>query len=157
MKGTIIEYSEESKRGKISGFDGIRYQFDLEDWRSEQKVELGLEVDFEILNSNAIEIIVIPKMFSKEYGTTKRTTYILLGLFFGVLGAHNFYANRGKYGLAQSILYIVSFLISSPIINLTEVGPFQIFVFPIVLIIMGIWILIEVITVRSDGNGLLMS
>lgn len=64
-----------------------------------------------------------------------RITYILLGLFLGGLGIHNFYAGYGGRGATQLIL------------NLTL---FWTFVVPVII---GIWVLIEVCTVNTDAYG----
>lgn len=60
-----------------------------------------------------------------------RGVYILLGLFLGLFGVHNFYAKRIGVGVCQLIL---SFL-----------------VVPIPLVM--VWVLIELATVERDGYG----
>lgn len=64
-----------------------------------------------------------------------RVAYILLGLFLGGLGIHNFYAGYGGKGATQLLLNL--FL-------------FWTFVVPIGI---GIWVLIEIITVDRDAFG----
>lgn len=64
-----------------------------------------------------------------------RVTYILLGLFLGGLGVHNFYAGHSGRGVAQLLLNLFLFW--------TIVVP----------VIVGIWVLIEVITVDRDSYG----
>lgn len=64
-----------------------------------------------------------------------RTAYVLLALFLGGLGMHNFYAGYFGRGITQLLICIfLGWLI-----------------FPIV--ILFIWILIEVFTVKQDPNG----
>ena len=64
-----------------------------------------------------------------------RVTYILLGLFLGVLGIHNFYAGRSGAGVVQLLLTLsLSWL-----------------VFPFYII--GLWVLIELFVVKTDGKG----
>lgn len=64
-----------------------------------------------------------------------RVTFILLGLFLGGLGIHNFYAGHSGRGVAQLLLNLFLFW--------TVVVP----------VIVGIWVLIEVITVDRDSLG----
>jgi hypothetical protein len=67
-----------------------------------------------------------------------RGTYIVLGLFFGCLGVHNFYAGYSGRGIAQLLITIfLGWLI---------IGFF----------ITGIWALLEIITVSTDAQGLPM-
>jgi TM2 domain-containing membrane protein YozV len=64
-----------------------------------------------------------------------RVAYILLGLFLGGLGVHNFYAGYGGKGATQLLLNLFLFW--------TIVVPIGI----------GIWVLIEVCTVDHDAFG----
>lgn len=67
-----------------------------------------------------------------------RVAYILLGLFLGGLGIHNFYAGYTGKGVAQLLLTLFLFW--------TIVVPIGV----------GIWIIIEVITVDHDSMGVRM-
>lgn len=69
-------------------------------------------------------------------GTSKsRWIFVLAGLFLGGLGVHNFYAGYFVRGAVQlAIVLLVGWLI-------------------VPLIIVGIWILIELFTVRQDAHG----
>lgn len=64
-----------------------------------------------------------------------RGVYIILGLFFGLLGIHNFYAGRLGIGVAQ--------LLVTCILGWFVVG----------IVITAIWVLIEMFTVTHDGAG----
>jgi TM2 domain-containing membrane protein YozV len=64
-----------------------------------------------------------------------RGTYIILGLFLGCLGIHNFYAGYHGKGAAQLIITLV--------FGWLVIG----------IIITWIWALIEVCTVTHDANG----
>jgi TM2 domain-containing membrane protein YozV len=66
---------------------------------------------------------------------TRRGTYIILGLFLGCLGVHNFYAGYHGRGAAQ--------LITTLLLGWVVVG----------FIITGIWALVEVISVTRDARG----
>jgi TM2 domain-containing membrane protein YozV len=64
-----------------------------------------------------------------------RGIYIILGLFFGLLGIHNFYAGRLGVGVAQLLVTCI-------------LGWFVVGIF-----ITAIWVLIELFTVTEDGAG----
>ncbi len=65
-----------------------------------------------------------------------RVAYILLGLFLGGLGIHNFYAGYAGRGVAQLLITIFTFWL----------------IFPILAI--GIWVIIEIIVVNKDARGI---
>ena len=74
-----------------------------------------------------------------NYPPKSRLSYILLAIFLGGLGVHNFYASRTGSGIAQLLLNLFFFW--------TVVIP----------IIVGVWILIEIFVVNTDGHGVRMS
>lgn len=69
-----------------------------------------------------------------------RVTYVLLGLFLGCLGVHNFYAGYSGKGVAQLLITI-----------------FLGWVFGLGVFITGVWALIEIIVVSTDAQGIRMS
>lgn len=71
--------------------------------------------------------------------TKSRGVYIILGLFLGCLGIHNFYAGYHGRGAAQLIITLV--------LGWIIVG----------LIITGLWALVEIVTVQVDAQGHPMS
>lgn len=86
-----------------------------------------------------------PQMIHSGYGIGNQTlivrtsksrgVFIVLGLFLGCLGIHNFYAGYNGKGVAQLL------------ISLTFIGIF----------ITAIWALVEIITVNTDASGAPMS
>jgi hypothetical protein len=62
-----------------------------------------------------------------------RITYILLAVFLGAFGAHNFYADRHRRAAAQLVISSVSFLLLSPVI--------------------WIWGIVDCFVIESDGKG----
>lgn len=62
----------------------------------------------------------------------KRIVYVLLALFLGGLGIHNFYAGYVGKGVIQLIMSLTIVLVG----------------------IVGIWVLIEIFTVKKDAKGL---
>ena len=67
--------------------------------------------------------------------TKSRTTYILLGIFLGYLGIHNFYAGYTGRAIAQLLLLLLGWWL----------------IFP--LIAVGLWVLIEVCIINQDAQG----
>lgn len=65
-----------------------------------------------------------------------RTTYILLGLFLGGLGIHNFYAGYTNRAVMQLLLYLL--------LCWTIVVPIGV----------AIWVIVEICTVTLDSDGL---
>ena len=70
---------------------------------------------------------------------TRRGVFIMLGVVLGLFGIHNFYAGYYEKGLLQLIITL-------------ELGPIY-----IGLVITGSWVLIDLLTVRHDGDGNLMA
>jgi TM2 domain-containing membrane protein YozV len=75
-------------------------------------------------------IIIQPAMAPKNRGV-----YIILGILFGGLGVHNFYAGRGGVGAAQLLIMIFTFWLILPI-----------------LFVWG-WVILELFIVDTDGYG----
>lgn len=63
-----------------------------------------------------------------------RVVYIMLGLFLGCLGIHNFYAGRNGRGATQLLITVLVGWIGGWVVT-------------------GIWALIDISTVTTDGNG----
>ncbi len=68
-----------------------------------------------------------------DVGGRSRVVYVLLAMFFGIFGFHNFYAGYIMRGVVQLVLTLISF------------GWLGIFVF--------LWAVIEAIAVRKDAEG----
>lgn len=64
-----------------------------------------------------------------------RVTYVLLGLFFGTFGLHNFYAGRYSRAVWQLLLTVLTGWLVIP------------------WIVVAVWSLIDICTVTTDGNG----
>ena len=65
----------------------------------------------------------------------ERIVYILLGIFLGGFGIHNFYAGYTGKGVAQLLITLFLFWLVIP------------------LLAVFVWVLIEIITVTKDANG----
>ena len=68
-----------------------------------------------------------------------RVTYVILGIFLGVLGIHNFYAGRTYCGLAQLLTTLLLGWLVIPIFGI------------------WIWTIVEICIVKCDGDGLRFS
>lgn len=64
-----------------------------------------------------------------------RGVYILLGLFLGGLGVHNFYVGRYGSAVAQLLIALALGWLIVP------------------LLFLGLWVLIEMFVVKNDGDG----
>ena len=67
-----------------------------------------------------------------------RVVFILLGLFLGMFGAHNWYAGYSDKALYQLLITLLTFWLILP------------------LFAVAIWVLIEVCTIDRDADGLLL-
>ena len=76
-----------------------------------------------------------PKSVSVVKSAKSRGVYIILGLFLGCLGIHNFYAGYHGRGAAQ---LVITLLLGWLIIGL---------------VITGVWALIEICSVKYDAAG----
>ena len=72
-------------------------------------------------------------MLSSAGAATSRTVFILVAIFLGYFGIHNFIAGYKGKGIAQLLITVLSFFI------------FSIFVW--------IWAVVEAIVVKEDANG----
>ena len=67
--------------------------------------------------------------------TKSRVVYILLGLFLGGFGIHNFYAGRTGCGIMQLLITLGLGWLGAP------------------LLLVGVWVIIELFVVHKDGRG----
>ena len=71
----------------------------------------------------------------ENISSSNRLVYILLALFLGTLGIHNFYAGRIGSGVAQLLLTILIGWLIAPLFGV------------------GFWVLLDICFVKHDGNG----
>jgi hypothetical protein len=85
MKGKVLGFDELTNVGKISGFDGKRYNFTKEAWKSENTPVRHLEVDFDIQGESAIDVYCLspPAAGLNQSLKPHRGTLVLV---FGILG-----------------------------------------------------------------------
>ena len=70
-----------------------------------------------------------------------RLVYILLAIFLGYLGIHNFYAGRTSHGAAQLAITLASCVLMCAVIGFVTIW-FSV-----------IWAIIDIVTVTHDGQG----
>ena len=75
-----------------------------------------------------------------------RGTFIILGLLFGLIGLHNFYAGYNGRGATKIVLATITFLMDAS--TRFETGFFFVAAVPI-----AIWVLIELFTNTEDARG----
>lgn len=134
MKGQVIAFDEQTNKGKISGHDGNRYNFTLVDWTDgAKKPKVGLEVDFDVddQEGNAAKDIIIVK--GGTVGDKSRTAYVLLGVFVGYFGIHNFYAGYKGRAIVQLLITVISLFTLA--------------------VVTWIWAIIEAIVIKEDAQG----
>jgi TM2 domain-containing membrane protein YozV len=85
----------------------------------------------------AVTQTTLPPSFAPSSPSTSksRVAYILLGLFLGGLGIHNFYAGYTGKGVTQLLLTLLTGWLIIP------------------LIVVLIWVIVEVCTVTQDASG----
>jgi len=97
-------------------------------------INVNMPPPLEIPEPAAVEDVSGPTVITVKTAKS-RGVYIILGLLFGFLGFHNFYAGYYGRGLAQMLLvcilgwFVIGFVI----------------VFP--------WVIVEMFTVKQDGSG----
>lgn len=91
--------------------------------------------------SNDFQVVSVAK---------SRGTFIILGLLFGIAGFHNFYSGHNISGAIKLTVLLIAFLLDASTRFYTAWSLVAAGIF-------GIWMLIELIVVRTDANGVTMS
>ena len=76
-----------------------------------------------------------------------RLVYILLALFLGYLGVHNFYAGYTKKAVIQLLISLFSYALS--IITLGLLIPVSM----VISLGVFVWVIIDICTVTTDAKG----
>ena len=83
----------------------------------------------------------------------------MLGVFFGSLGVHNFYAGhiaRGVAHLCLGLWFFLGFLVKlSRAEDAIDVS-FAFMTLLIVFLVNSVWAIFEIITIKNDGKGIPM-
>ena len=108
MKGKILEFSEESRTGIISGDDGSRYSLDIEDWKGSTIPKAGNKVDFSANGDKAMAIYIESIVAG---GASKKIAAALFAFFLGPFGAHKFYLGYTKQGVIMLLAFFLGFIL----------------------------------------------
>ena len=88
-----------------------------------------------------------------------RGIYVMLGVFLGTLGVHNFYAGhiaRGVAHLCLGLWFFLGFLVKlSRAEDAIDVS-FAFMILLIVFLVNSVWAIFEIITIKNDGKGIPM-
>lgn len=88
-----------------------------------------------------------------------RGIYVMLGVFLGTLGVHNFYAGhiaRGVAHLCLGLWFFLGFLVKlSRAEDAIDVS-FAFMTLLIVFLVNSVWAIFEIITIKNDGKGIPM-
>ena len=79
-----------------------------------------------------------------------RGVYIILGLLFGGVGFHNFYAGHHVRGAIKVGIFLIAFAVDASLRFYTGFAL-------VALALFSLWSLIEIITVKKDAGGNAMS
>lgn len=92
-----------------------------------------------------------------QVGQANRMSYVLMAIFFGQLGIHNFYASRMDIGIVQLFIglsNLVGLIIISFVSLATEGAGQLLFIIPAIIGLgLEIWAIIEACVVIKDGTG----
>jgi len=118
------------------------WQTSMTDWQPLANIRPFLDSVPGVMQGGQPIIVNAPMAYAMIPGQSSksRAAYIVLGLFFGCFGIHNFYAGHSGRGVAQLLITL-----------------FTGWIFGIGFFITGIWALVEIIAVNTDGQGLRLS
>lgn len=113
MKGKILGYDKETQAGVISGEDGKRYAFTKADWKSPNEPTVNASTDFEIQDSNAVDIYKVGSSVNLDTMDAggKKWIAVALAFFFGALGAHKFFLGYTKQGIIMALVFLFGFIL----------------------------------------------
>lgn len=142
MKGKVLDFSMQKNHGVISAEDGKRYRFQASDWMAKDLPQQGLFVDFEPNEGIAQDIYMdIDKnatacAHALQGAIKSRTVFIVLAIFLGNFGVHNFYAGYIGRAIAQVLITVITGWL----------------IFPLLMV--WLWAVIEACTVTEDANDI---
>ncbi|MFC3023563.1 TM2 domain-containing protein [Vibrio zhugei] len=112
MKGTILDYNDVDRVGIISGDDGQRYNFDIQEWKAATLPKAGTKVDFSAVEQQASAIYVDASASAGlSQAGSKKIAAALFAFFLGAFGAHKFYLGYTKQGVIMLLLFLFGFIL----------------------------------------------
>jgi len=108
----------------ISGDDGNRYSFSMEDVKGDMKISRASKVDFAIDAGAAKEIYrAVGAMDSIGAGQKNKFVAGILAIIFGAIGVHKFYLGRKKQGIIMLSTWFISLILIMTMIGAVIGGP----------------------------------
>lgn len=108
MKGKVLDFNSENRTGVISGDDGSRYTFEINQWRNSALPKVGSLVDFSTNDGVAEAIYQVQGAASNN---SKKIPAAIFAFFLGGLGVHKFYLGYNKQGLIMLLVFIFGFIL----------------------------------------------
>lgn len=110
MVGNILDFDLKERTGIVSGEDGNRYSFAMDDWKGEQMPKKGQSVDFVPNEDKATQMYPNVNRGSSD-GVSKRLIAALLAFFIGAFGAHKFYLGYTTQGIIMLLVFMFGFIL----------------------------------------------
>ena len=111
MKGKILEFNAESRTGVISGDNGSRYSYEINEWKGANLPKAGDLVDFSAKEEKAEAIYPDAPAANNNSGLSKRLVAALLAFFVGGLGIHKFYLGYKNQGIIILLVFFLGFIL----------------------------------------------
>jgi len=130
MQGVVLGFDKKTGKGILSGEDKKRYDFCLEDWRSEKTLpEEGIKVDFELIKKEVVNIYALaPKEVVPVEEDTRVGQYVFISLIIGYFIIINTIRDEG-YESSLLITAIFGIAIGLSLIDKSKIIGFSIFLF----------------------------
>lgn len=123
MQGTILGYDNLKQCGVIRGDDGLRYNFLLNDWKSQGTPKEQDLVDFDVVEKNASEIYLLKRTQSFSDNAKKLQLHVRQKLEEGHLKPQDL-LTKFDYSKLIEIMKQYPFIILSTLIIIGCFGPF---------------------------------
>ena len=128
-QGRVLAFDEEEGTGVISGDNGNRYSFIIQEWRPQSPPQPGMHVDFVPDDHEAMDIYELSEQPSgtgttpysdssatQSLGTGSKSKVAagLFGIFLGWLGIHKFYLGYPVPGVILLVAGIIGWFLIIP-------------------------------------------
>ena len=110
MKGKVLDFNGNDRTGVISGDDGNRYSFAIDQWKSAALPAVGTQVDF-TANNGAAEAISPVQAAAPAGGSSKKVPAAILAFFLGAFGAHKFYLGYTTQGVIMLLVWLFGLIL----------------------------------------------
>ena len=136
-QGRVLAFDDEEGTGVISGDNGSRYSFIIQEWRSQSPPQPGMHVDFVSDDHEAMDIYGLSEQPSgtgtTQYSGSSATQSLgtgskskvaagLFGIFLGWLGIHKFYLGYTVPGIILLVAGIIGFFLFVPAVVAAIIG-----------------------------------